>query len=661
MDAGPELGPGRRVASRYRINDLIARGGMGSVWHATDETLDREVAIKCVHLENQADPDRALTRERMLREARIAAKLLHPNIVTVFDVIEHDDPWLILEHVPSRSLAGIITERRTLPPADVAAVGAQIAAALAAAHHAGVVHRDVKPDNILIAHRPDNGDPLGQHHLTAKLTDFGISHAANTPTLTTTGVLTGTPAYFAPETARGEGTDAASDMYSLGATLYTATEGEPPFGASPDNLLALLGRIARGNAPRPQHAGELTDLLQQLLADDPAARPTAAEAQEALRRIATATSAHIAREHDKTLVYPADEQTSSPKAQLPDPPERTPRPPAPPPHAPRRRIVIAALIAAALGATGAVVVTRQPTGPGTTGTTTTTSAAMPAPDGRIVIADPRSADPCSLIDLTALSQHGNAEIDRANAKFSACRANIRDRAALTVDLLGPDEYAPPDGALQRLGPLVIARFEATDNASGTRTRCERRVELSDGNTVLVVAESPDGATVDDVCAIAETGVTAAVDALFARGIGMRRRLDVERPLARVDACGLIQAADLAAIPGLETATGRPKVGSWGCSWTTGSGTRAQLDFWRSTQLTEADVDTDFNGRRGTVFFRPGSHCYAHVTWEDIASDGRQWPVDVVRIYAYGSQPEAELCGYARTLANAVAASLPPAN
>jgi serine/threonine protein kinase len=654
MDAGPELGPDRRVADRYRINDLIARGGMGSVWHATDETLDREVAIKCVHLENQAATDRALTRGRMLREARIAAKLLHPNIVTIFDVVEHDDPWLILEYVPSRSLAGIITERRTLPPADVAAIGAQIAAALAAAHHAGVVHRDVKPDNILIAQAPNT--LAGSTGPLAKLTDFGISHAANTPTLTTTGVLTGTPAYFAPETARGEGTDAASDMYSLGATLYTATEGQPPFGTSPDNLLALLGRIARGNAPRPQQAGELTDLLQQLLADDPAARPTAAEAQEALRRIATATPAQIAHEHDKTLVYPADEPTGSTIAQRLDPPEL----PAPPLHAPRRRIVITALIAAAIAATGAVIATRQPTGPGAISTaTTTTSAAVPAPDGQIVIADPRSADPCSLIDLTALSQHGSAEIDRANSKFSACRANIRGRANLTVDLLGPDEYAPPGGALQRLGPLIIARFEATTYASGTRTRCERRVALSDGNTVLVSAESPEGAMADDMCAVAETGVTAAIDALFARGIGTRVGLDVERPLARVDACGLIQPADLAAIPGFETATGRPKFGSWGCTWATGSGTRAQLDFWRSTQLTEADVDTDFNGRRGTVFFRPGSHCYAHITWGDISRDGRQWPVDLVRIYAYGSQPEAELCGYARTLANAVAANLPP--
>jgi eukaryotic-like serine/threonine-protein kinase len=648
MVAGPELGPGRRVAGRYRIHDLIARGGMGSVWHATDETLDREVAIKCVRLENHADADRALARERMLREARIAAKLLHPNIVTVFDVVEHDDPWLILEYVPSRSLAGVITER-ALPPADVAAIGAQIAAALAVAHHAGVVHRDVKPDNILITQAPN---PLaGSTGPLAKLTDFGISRAANTPALTTTGVLTGTPAYFAPETARGEGADAASDMYSLGATLYTATEGRPPFGASPDNLLALLGRIARGNAPRPQHAGELTDLLQQLLADDPATRPTAAEAQEAFRRIATATPAQIAHEHDETLVS-ADEPTGSMIAQRPDPPEL----PAPPRHAPRRRIVIAALVAAALVATGAVIATRQPTGPGTTSTAT---AAMPAPDRQIVIDHPRSADPCSLIDLTALSQHGSVEIDRANSKFSACRANIRDRANLTVDLLGPDEYEPPGGALQRLGPLVIARFEATTHSSGTRTRCERRVELSDGNTVLVSAESPAGAVVDDMCAIAETGVTAAVDALFARGIGMRVQLDVERPLARVDACSLIRPADLAIIPGLENATGRPEFGSWGCTWASGSGTRARLDFWRSTQLTEADVDTDFNGRRGTVFFRPGSHCYAHVTWGDIASDGRQWPVDVVRIYVYGSKPEAELCGYARTLANAAAANLPP--
>jgi serine/threonine protein kinase len=282
-DDEEEPGPGNLVAGRYRIDELIGRGGMGTIWHAVDELLDREVAIKRIRLDTEPGADDALARERMLREARIAAKLHHPHIVSIFDVIERDDPWLILEYVPSRSLASILTERGRLPPGEVAAIGAQIADALATAHRAGVVHRDVKPDNILITHPVEDVNSPGQNHPTAKLADFGISHATNTPTLTATGILAGTPAYFAPETARGEGNDPRTDVYSLGATLYAATEGNPPFGRDTENILALLTRIARGGAPPPQHAGPLIDLLQQLLHDDPGTRPTAVQAHHGLQ------------------------------------------------------------------------------------------------------------------------------------------------------------------------------------------------------------------------------------------------------------------------------------------------------------------------------------------------------------------------------------------
>jgi eukaryotic-like serine/threonine-protein kinase len=644
MDAGQELGPQRLVAGRYRIHRLIGRGGMGSVWHATDETLDREIAIKCVQLDKQPGADRALTRQRTLREARIAAKLLHPNIVTMFDVIERDDPLLILEFVPSDSLASIITERRVLPPTDVAAIGAQIAAALAAAHRAGVVHRDVKPDNILIAHPPEDTDPAEPHHLTAKLTDFGISHAANTPTLTSTGVLTGTPAYFAPETARGEGTDAATDVFSLGATLYTATEGRPPFGTDHDNVLALLGRIARGNAPPPQHAGELTGLLQQLLADDPAARPTATDAQQALQQIATATSAPTVRLPDDTIVgptgNPADERTVPGAAPPWDPPEPPAPPPAPPRQIARRSIIIGALLAAAVGTPG-VVIANLPPDPGT-------------PDGRVVISAPRTADPCSLINPAELSRHGNVEIDRENVQFAACRADIANSARLFVELNGPAQTAPPGGTQQRNGPLIITRYEAKDAG----TRCDRRIQLSDGNSVFVYAENSPGGTADDLCAIAETGAGAAATALIAGGIGTR--VDMDTPLARLDACRLLQDADLAGIPGLETSTGKPRFANWGCSWATRSGVPATLDFYRSTRPTEAAAATTFNGRQGGLYFSPGKYCAAFIPHGDVARGGMH-RIDFVRIYTYGSQPEAELCGYTTKLANAAAANLPPSS
>jgi eukaryotic-like serine/threonine-protein kinase len=182
---------GTVVAGRYRLHELVGEGGMGSVWRATDELLRREVAIKQVRLDLRPDGETGMSRERTMREARIAAALHHPNVVTIFDVVtDGGEPWLVLEYLPSRSLGSVLAEHRALHPAHVAQIGAQIAGALAAAHAAGIVHRDVKPDNILIARGPSGDAGPGS---TAKLTDFGISHAAATPALTSTGVLTGTP------------------------------------------------------------------------------------------------------------------------------------------------------------------------------------------------------------------------------------------------------------------------------------------------------------------------------------------------------------------------------------------------------------------------------------------------------------------------------------
>ncbi|MEJ3657129.1 serine/threonine-protein kinase [Actinomycetes bacterium KLBMP 9759] len=277
---------GTVVAGRYRLDELIGRGGMGSVWRATDTALGRIVALKQVHVVHLPDEEADLARERTMREARIAAALNHPNAITVFDVVaDRGDPWLVLEYLRSRSLGTIIRERGPLDPLEAAVIGAAVAAALGAAHAAGIVHRDVKPENILVA--TAEGQPIGPRSV-VKLTDFGISHATTVQTITATGALSGTPAYFAPETARGEGTGPATDMYSLGATLYAAVEGSPPFGRGPaDNVLALIVRISHGGATPPSGAGPLTGLLTRLVADDPAERPSALDVSAELDDIAT--------------------------------------------------------------------------------------------------------------------------------------------------------------------------------------------------------------------------------------------------------------------------------------------------------------------------------------------------------------------------------------
>ncbi|WP_434438412.1 serine/threonine-protein kinase [Lentzea sp. E54] len=272
---------GRLVAGRYRLSQRIGSGAMGVVWTAHDERLHRTVAVKQLLLQPglaEADTDEA--KRRAMREGRIAARLQHPHAVAVYDVAEDDSqPWLVMEYLPSKSLSAVLSERGTLPPRDVASIGMQVASALAAAHNAGIVHRDIKPGNVLLG---DDG--------TVKITDFGISRATGDVTVTATGMLAGTPAYLAPEVAKGYDPGSPSDVFSLGSTLYAAIEGEPPFGLS-ENTIALLHKVASGKVNPPRNAGPLTALLMRLLRAEPEDRPTMAEARDALAAVANGQAA----------------------------------------------------------------------------------------------------------------------------------------------------------------------------------------------------------------------------------------------------------------------------------------------------------------------------------------------------------------------------------
>ena len=275
MSADPRL-----VADRYRLDERIGSGAMGVVWRGYDQRLDRTVAVKQLLLQpGLAAREAEESRARAMREGRIAARLQHPHAISVFDVAlgpdgDEGDPWLVMEYLPSRSLATVLAQQGPLPPREVARIGRQVADALAAAHRAGIVHRDVKPGNVLIG---EDG--------TVKITDFGISRASWDVTVTRTGVLAGTPAYFAPEVARGEAPSPAADVFSLGSTLYTAVEGAPPFGLD-ENTLALLRAVAEGRARPPCQAGPLSALLMRLLRDQPTERPAMTEVRDALGAIA---------------------------------------------------------------------------------------------------------------------------------------------------------------------------------------------------------------------------------------------------------------------------------------------------------------------------------------------------------------------------------------
>ncbi|MGH3785140.1 MAG: serine/threonine-protein kinase [Pseudonocardiaceae bacterium] len=253
---------GKLIAGRYRPGLAPGQWGDGVVWQAHDERLHRTVAIKQVLLPSAlSDIEADEANRRAMREGRITARLHHPHAISVFDVVEYEDqPFLIMEYLPSSSLATVLSIQDVLPPDTVARIGSQIASALAAAHKAGIAHRDIKPGNVLLA---DDG--------TAKITDFGISHAVGDVTVTATGMLAGTPAYLAPEVAQGNSAGFLSDVFSLGSTLYTAVEGTPPFGLN-NNAIALLHQVAMGRITPPQRSGPLTPLLLRLLQRNPEQR-----------------------------------------------------------------------------------------------------------------------------------------------------------------------------------------------------------------------------------------------------------------------------------------------------------------------------------------------------------------------------------------------------
>jgi serine/threonine protein kinase len=270
------LGEGSTLSGRYRLLSQIGRGGMGIVWHAHDDLLDRDVAVKAVLFAPELTPaEYDVVYQRTLREARLAARLSHPAIVTIHDVIEEDNrPWIVMELIQARSLREHIDQDGPLDPLRVAAIGLQIAKALTVAHGAGILHRDVKPSNVLVGE---------SRSARAVLTDFGVARAYSDSTVTQVGALTGSPSYIAPERLDGQSAAAASDLWSLGATLYDAVEGKPPF-ERPETVASLVAVLNDDPLPM-ENAGPLRPVVEGLLRKDANERLTAAAVTAMLERI----------------------------------------------------------------------------------------------------------------------------------------------------------------------------------------------------------------------------------------------------------------------------------------------------------------------------------------------------------------------------------------
>jgi hypothetical protein len=480
------------IAGRYSLDSEIGRGGMGVVWRGEDQVLGRDVALKRIGLAPGGASQNLLRAER---EAKLAASLNHPNVVAVFDlVVEDDEHWLVMEHVPSRNLSALARQHR-IDPDEAGQILGQAADGLAAAHGAGIVHRDVKPSNILVT-------ADGQ----VKLTDFGIARASQDATLTQTGMVTGSPAYMAPEVASGKPASPASDVWSLGATLYHALAGKPPYDVK-DNVVAALYRIVHEDPPRLSNAGWLAPVLEGTMATDPDQRWSMAQVRDYLlagpgapvpvpdatatlpRRLADTITTRLpgaaAAGASATRSQPGDtaetpqtpaapETTATPAAAAPPPPvEPEPRPD-------RRRKVTAWLVGAAALLLAALVLT----------------VALRSDDGSDTASDPPTASDAP--DAPASSQEEPTQEEPTEpTEGDAPSAEAMEGFVEDYVATAPQDR---DATWTRLTP----QFQ---QASGGRAGYERWWSQWDGARVLESSADPDAMTVTYVIEYERDGST----------------------------------------------------------------------------------------------------------------------------------------------------------
>ncbi|MEU6892842.1 serine/threonine-protein kinase [Streptomyces sp. NPDC046557] len=352
-----QTGAGAVLASRYRLVEPIGSGGMGKVWRAHDELLHRTVAVKELTAGLYvAQADRDVLHARTQKEARAAARIQHPAVVTVHDVLEHDDrPWIVMEYIDGPSLAEAAKAAGRIEPREAARIGLHVLGALRAAHAVGVLHRDVKPGNVLLA---KDGRVL--------LTDFGIAAIEGDTSITRTGELVGSIDYLAPERVTGGAPDPASDLWSLGATLYTAVEARSPFRRT--SPISSLQAVVNDEPPAPRQSGALGPVITALLRKDPAERPSAQEAERMLLEAMEGREPKAAQAYVPTRAMTTDELApaqearaeraagAAPETRTAHLAEQPPPGPAPTSGNPVggriRRAAVVALVAALLGGGG---------------------------------------------------------------------------------------------------------------------------------------------------------------------------------------------------------------------------------------------------------------------------------------------------------------------
>ena len=575
------------------------------MWRGADLRLsERPVAIK-----RALSGGDAVAAAKVRREAEVLASVNHPNVVTVYDAVEEDgDWWIVMEFVNGRTLA----QTGTVAAEEAARYGAQLAGGLEAVHAKGILHRDIKPANVMVT---DQGH--------AKLADFGIARQVHAePTLTGTGAVTGTPGYVAPEVVKGAKFTQASDVFSLGATLFHLVEGTSPFGEG--NAHSLLWRTAQGDRVEPKRAGVLAPVLDHLLQIDPKRRIKVHEARVALAKLSGEPTSGVRRKVGR-----------------------------------RQWIWV--------GATAAVLVVAAAAALWLPGLRSSDAEGPqgdpPSLDPWDVVGNQATADPCSLFDETALGVYGETDIDSDNGSFESCDLRIEnDTGGVDLNLYLYETNGDPHqkGRASMIGDFGVIRSE------GEHEKCKRTLVFPDGEHFVEMYAKQDPGEDSDLCPIIDTAVNGAL-AILADGPMPRRDHEEDlESLYYMNACEILDDQALERFPGVNADHPIEGYADWTCQWvSTTSNITVRFLFDRDDPPEADDGDRiELDGRIGYI---EGDHwgdnsCLVSIIYRSFPSAEEDGTITAenLRVLVNGteSDPPGELCDLAVSLAEPAAEALP---